>query len=563
MVTDIIIIVLSLVLIIVPTIVWNKRFGNKYIEPTIMPLRKRYRFLSSFGMMLFMVSCLSLAEFLGLDDINYMWLFLPTMLISNNRTIFEPYHTSEIVDQLDNFCLYLRPFNFYANNKGWATRGNMLIPESIEKLFSEELNKRIAPTYCVGDPNSSMPTTLATSGVYATDEEWKSVVDKMANKSKLILLRVMDTEGCKWELSHCINKHLDKTIFLVAAEEHMKLLKDFLGTLSINIPMVKFLNDGCIALYVDGNTREWSVVILNSVKDIKSIINKYIQSNVLLRDDIKNKHRVSSILTSPFKIKSDISFPHLLSILLQPYWYIFYNKWPILWKTIAIINWIFLTFLFAFAYSEANIIMALIALILLIPWFWLAPKISAVFNSWGSMQLCRKANKELCKWILIFCCLTVVISTITEYFNHIDKPENSIENVDYFTSYVLRDEFEYQDYEPITTSIDSAFNNIYTDEEVRLKVLELFKTEEDELDAQFIESIYSCMQNIDESKFEGWMITHHFAHTDDAGNRIENLCMILTDENFESYFVYSLDNNDKHLNFFEMKEAIDELLNAE
>lgn len=39
--------------------------------------------------------------------------------------------------------------------------------------------------------------------------------------------------------------------------------------------------------------------------------------------------------------------------------------------------------------------------------------------------------------------------------------------------------------------------------------------------------------------------------------------MILTDENFESYFVYSLDNNDKHLNFSEMKEAIDELLNAE
>lgn len=124
-------------LLIVPTIVLNMKIGNKYIEPRIMPLRKKYRFISSFGMMLFMVSCLSLADFLGLDDINYVF-FLPTMLISNNRTLFETYHTSEIVDQLDNFCLYLRPFNFYALIRGRTTRGNMLIPESIEKLFSIE-----------------------------------------------------------------------------------------------------------------------------------------------------------------------------------------------------------------------------------------------------------------------------------------------------------------------------------------------------------------------------------------------------------------------------------------
>ena len=551
--------IIGITLGIIPNVIWNKKYGKKYIDANKLPLRKKYRLCSSFGFLLFIASILTIAETEGLIKDSYITLIIFPMLMSQNKILFEPYHTSEVADKLENFCLYLRPFNLSHKDKGYYAHGNTLIPESLEKLFCNEINKRIAKTYCIGDPNTAIPTTLCSSGIYASDEEWKTTVDNMAKKCKLILMRIMDTDGCKWELKHCIDRHLEKTIFLISCDNHLDLLKEYIGD-NIAIPNISFQNNNCLALYLDKQQDKWIIAILKSIRDIKSAIKKFIKSHPQIRTEIEQNNKFFTILQAPFKekgVKAKLS--HYFSFFQQPFWYILYNNWPKWWILIFTTYFIAITLcaISIIIYNKSYIIP--LALLSFLPWVWLAPRISQAFNSWGSKYLCTEGNKTLCRWVITFILLVIGIGLIPE----ITQPkEYQAQN---FAEDILTIDFGYLEYSPIHTSVDSSFSSIYTDEQVRTNICELYtslyseNTTEDTL-VLLLDKFYESISNVNDSIFEGWSITHKFSYIDELGNYNESLCLILTDEDFEQYFVYSLDDNERHPNYYEIKETIDELL---
>lgn len=551
----IIAVIIGLFLSIAAHVIWNKKYGKRYIDISVLPLRKKYRNIYAFGLMLLMVAIMSIGEFYGFAD-GYLWLLLPAMLMSNMRIFFEPYYTTDIIDRLDDFCLYLRPF-VSDKQRNWG-----LMNEPLEKALCGIFNKRIAKCFCIGDPNTAMPTTLSTSGIYASDSEWQDAVKKMSEKCKVILLRVMETEGCIWEMKNCINRHLDKTIFLINESRDFELLKEFITDKDIEIPNVTISNKGFIALYYDG--KSWSISLLRNNSDIKQFINNYIEFHKGLEEEIKHNNSLGNIIKAPFRsMEIKQKWVHYVAFLMQPFWYIIYNRWPRFW-TITSITYAFTAIavsLFLEIMYDTEGIYLLIFLIFSFVYMWFAPRITTAFNKNGSKYITQKVNTTLLKWIGVYYVLL--------YLTGMCIPSN-IENQEYDFTEAIMTEQGYRNYTAIETRIDSSFSSIYTDEQIRICALEchyLFNENENGNNNAEIISVlnkfYNTVQNFKSNEFIGWEITHTFSHYNTNGEYVESQCMIITDKNFDRYFIYSLDENEMHLNYFEIKGIIDVLMSDE
>lgn len=114
------------------------------------------------------------------------------------------------VKYLENFCLYLRSFN-------------------TDKYKQEKVICRIArhlyPVYAIGDPNSILQPNGA-ERFYITDDYWKDAVEDMMKRSKVIILRIGQTDGTLWELHKLIELgYINKTIFVVYTGEDYEWFK--------------------------------------------------------------------------------------------------------------------------------------------------------------------------------------------------------------------------------------------------------------------------------------------------------------------------------------------------
>ena len=107
------------------------------------------------------------------------------------------------------------------------------------------------------------------------------------------------------------------------------------------------------------------------------------------------------------------------------------------------------------------------------------------------------------------------------------------------------------------------YNDIYTDNNVRINawgyINAVYANDKTKME-EYAEGFYDSVLAVDETQFKGWIITHKFQHLSSSGMYEENLCMILTDENYEEYIILSLDENERHINFFETVEIIDEII---
>ena len=160
------------------------------------------------------------------------------------------------MDGLDDICLYLRSFSLNANDSGYFIKGKTGVPESLERILGNIISEKVAKLYCIGDPNTTLPTTESASCIYVSDAEWKTSVGKLSEKSKLIFLRIMKTEGCIWEMRHCIATYLSKTIFLIDTTEHFNLLKEYIKEVNVEIPNTFLNSKSCQALFFDNQTKK-------------------------------------------------------------------------------------------------------------------------------------------------------------------------------------------------------------------------------------------------------------------------------------------------------------------
>jgi hypothetical protein len=465
--THIVILILAtlvgLLLSILPTFIWRIKYGKKYITADLLPLRKRYRTVSASGFILLIVSLMTLMEALGiLEENGIEWMLLPALFMSNYKIFFEPYYTTDVVDKIDDFCLYLRPFISDAKlDLNWKT-------ETLEKVLCGKFEKYIARCYCIGDPNSAMPTTLRTSGIYASDADWKDSVNSLADKSKVILLRVMETEGCLWEIGQCISRHLEKTIFLVDDSRYFDLLKEFIAARNIDVPEVAIINENSImALYYCNG--KWRISVIKKKRDVESMINDYLKQHEELETEIKNKKRLATILKAPFKpMEIPNKWVHYISFSLSPAWYIVFNAWPILWIVIVVVYYLGLMVpmsVFAAVYEEYYLMFGIVILSLL-PFAWLAPRISMAFNRSGSKFLTDRINRVLLKWVGVYMVLIALLSFCVPYEDEEETTYTVSESCEMFAGDILKVQLGYKGYVAVETKVDSAFTSVYTDEQV-------------------------------------------------------------------------------------------------
>lgn len=560
MVILITILAVSLHLAILPPIIWGKRYGKKYISGELLPLRKKYRFITSIGFLLFTISSITLIEILGLIDSQFsLWVIFPAFIMSQNRMLFEPYHTADIVDKLDDFCLYLRPFDLSSKNQGYWVKGiGNIIREPLEKLLCGELNKRLSKTYCIGDPNSAIPTTLSTSSIYASDKEWKDAVGTMAKNSKIILLRVMDTDGCKWELKHCINQHLDKTIFLIAEEKHINLLNEYIKDTDIELPNVSIQNKNCIAIYINNESKKWNAVVLKNISDIRKLIDNFLKAH----SEIKQKPGIIGSLKLPFqKVKVTSIWAHWISLIFQPIWYVFFNNWPKVWQFCFYASFIILWGGGLFAYLiTANFLWFIGGFSTsLLLWLCIAPRVSAQFNKWGSEYLLRSGNISLCKWALLFGVLSTTISSCIEF------SKSDLDRAEELAKSIFVDKYKYDEYSAVETISDSLYNSVYSNKDVIINALGYYEalTANDESKmAECLEGFYNSIENVftsNDSQFIGWAITHSYRYMSPDGEYHENQCIILYYDESEEYIVLSLDDNELFYKLDETINIIDQL----
>ncbi|MBR6692313.1 MAG: hypothetical protein IKL75_06720 [Bacteroidaceae bacterium] len=518
--------IIGLAMIIAPYLIWNKKYGKKYIDAALLPLRRKYRNVSAFGMLLFIVSVMTLLELVGyLDGNELMWILVPGLFMYNFKIFFEPYYTTDVVDKIDDFCFYLRPFVSDAQyNWNWMNG-------SLEKVLCGEFNKRIAQCYCIGDPNSAIPTTLSTSGIYASDDEWQDAVNTLSVRSKLILLRVMDTEGCRWEIGQCINKHFEKTIFIVDDSMHFNLLKKYISDKGIDVPDVTIINGkSFIALYYCNGS--WCITVLKNKHDIKSLISGYIKLHKELETEIKNRNKIGTILKAPFKsMKISNKWVHYLSFCLS-IWYFAFNRWPKLWISIMVTCFLFVFILMVpYALLSAEYIFLLVSLLLFLSWMWLAPRITMAFNRVGSRYLTNKINVVLLKWVAVYYLLLFLLSFCVPSNTNDDNSDIMYTYCDYFVEDILESNFGYKDYVALETHMDSAFNSIYIDEDVRNALYEYNESNDDLSLFLAMGNFYNAVNEAEKkgNQYIGWEITHRFSCSNEHGECIEQFGLMCED----------------------------------
>lgn len=153
-------------------------------------------------------------DILGFINGGMKYSFLLSMFVlladSFIRRLTSDIYVFSDVKYLDNFCLYLRSFNTdkYKQEKVICTTARYLYP-----------------VYAIGDPNSILRPNGA-ERIYITDAHWKDAVEDMMKRSKVIILRIGQTDGTLWELHKLIELgYINKTIFVIYTREDYEWFK--------------------------------------------------------------------------------------------------------------------------------------------------------------------------------------------------------------------------------------------------------------------------------------------------------------------------------------------------
>lgn len=221
----------------------------------------------------------------------------------------------------------------------------------------------------------------------------------------------MNTEGCIWELQHCINAYLNKTLFVVSDSQNLMILNKFLSKSNVAEPNFVFDEHGIAALYLSEDTTQWHISILRSSFDINNVV-KYLTSNI---DSVRNhilEKKKDSILVKPFKEqKVNSMWAHIVAFLLEPLWYIAYNRWPRIWTGLFVFYFIISLVVSLLLAEDLYLCLGYLCL-LLAPWIWLSPRVSSSCNQWGSKEVTRRANIFLMKWVIAFVLIQFVIGLV-------------------------------------------------------------------------------------------------------------------------------------------------------
>lgn len=400
---------------------WANLSKGTYIDDGIVAKRRYYRIIAVWGFLLIIAAI----RFIFYYEICTYHFFTNTisMLIVGVafgyfRCFVEPYYNASLANSIEHLCLYLRPFetdekSILSNSKLYARR-EWGIPVKIEKLLCQELNRSVVQTFAIGNPNSNIPTTFATSNLYANDKEWRETIAILAKKASVIIIRIGQTEGCLWEMDHCIeSEQLGKVIFLVDNSQAMRLLQERLVN---KVPKVCCIQtEGHYALFLNDDGCEWTSIKIETASDVKKCVDSYIGKHCSLRSEIEQWHKHCKEISHLFHIKDvPALWWQILAFSTNIFSYCFLNKWPKRWIKSLIIYFVLILFIMAGVdlvyFEKTNTIVdiqlltinVIIGFFFLLPWFWLAPRITWTCRQWPCKLVFFQTNQSLALWQIAF-----------------------------------------------------------------------------------------------------------------------------------------------------------------
>lgn len=391
-------IIVGLFLTILLSLKWSKLAGQTYINDEIVVRRKRYKTGAVFGLLISIAFCANLS-FTYVEDTSLLLTIIIASVFFNSRIMFEPYYSERDITSIQQLCLYLRAFIDDGKN---ISRGRILLPLQIEKIISREFEKKVSQVYCIGNPNSCIPTTLSTSCVYASDDAWKDSVHSLYEKAYYTIIRVAETDGCMWELNHCQeNGYLEKTLFFAENRESLSILKNK-NILPESYDMDSLPNTPHFAF--QNASGDWICQSITGERSVKKAISTFLAEKPLVMKNVKRKKACWTCA---------------LTFLINPLVCILVNNWKKkYWIPYALTLFAAIVLSIFFAESmiegmevgseEHEDVFIGLMLFIFVPfqmiWSCIAPRISWISKKWGGESVFQKTNQSLFLWVLCLYC---------------------------------------------------------------------------------------------------------------------------------------------------------------
>src|SRR6516164_11841706 len=181
---------------------------------------------------------------LGESKLLFAILALPTILLFagaflswRGRQYAAQASVESIITDAKPHLLYLRPFR-----SDYTTRREVFSHEFFATTEEEQLADVLRPfgeLVAIGRPGESLPTPGA-ARIYTTDEEWKDVVKRQMQATRLVVIRAAVGENVLWELTQAV-KTVDpqKLLILVMkmkAEEYESFRAKANPILGVSLP---------------------------------------------------------------------------------------------------------------------------------------------------------------------------------------------------------------------------------------------------------------------------------------------------------------------------------------
>ena len=228
------------------------------------------------------------------------------------------------------------------------------------------------------------------------------MVDTLSDGACVILLKVGNTPACKWEIEN-LSKHtmFDKVMAIVENEDAYEVAKEYMNV-SLNVSDTTFP----FVTWYEANEASWQNKHIQTKKDVKLALSAFIKSQEEVKHQIqenKNQVKLSNLIQ---KKNIPARWYVILEAFINPFALLMVNHWPKRWAysfggiyALFIIIWIEVL---PETFSSDLFIVGVLCLIILIPFLFLAPRVSRYSYSWGSDAVFKTINKELCVWLLLF-----------------------------------------------------------------------------------------------------------------------------------------------------------------
>lgn len=237
----------------------------------------------------------------------------------------------------------------------------------------------------------------------------------MSKDTGVILMELGVTAGCKWEITHCKRANLlGKIMLIIRDSAALEIAKEKFGL----VTDIYDVDEPYLAYY-DTNTQLWELFEISSKRDIKKVINQFINSHFAVKEIGEQNKRNSNWAAITATKVSAPKWTFVLMTILNPIVLVWFNNWPKKYKVISVISLILFPFIGVFLgefLGDGDEAIVLAVGLLMLCWYILfaifSPKISRYAYNWGSEVVFRKMNKDCCLWILALSGLALLFEMI-------------------------------------------------------------------------------------------------------------------------------------------------------